>query len=467
VFPALALGTLMATLDISIVNIALPVLSRTFHAPLTTVEWVVIAYVITIAGLLLTLGRLADRVGRRTVYGMGLAVFTVASALCAMSPGVGWLIAARAIQGFGAAMMTANSAALLITNFPPEERGKALGAFGAMVGVGLALGPPLGGLLVDHFSWRWIFLVNLPLGLLAQWQLRARVPADAPATSVAPLSKASAALWCSLLVSVMLVLSRGPANGWLAVWPYYLIAAFSLFAFVMAERASAEPLLPFDLLRGPLGITATLTLIGQALSIAVGFHLPLYFVEVLGFREAKAGQWLAVLPLAALFMAPAAGRWSDRIGPRVLSVAGLAIAAIGFALLAQLGVTPHPGHILGGMALIGAGLGLFTVPNSSALLSTVPADRLGVASGLQATMRNLGISGGAAGTAAVVASRYRDHGGGTLTAGAALAGFNREAFARATHDVYLAMAGLALLALALAWWKTPRATTPRPVPDMS
>ena len=456
VFPALALGTLMATLDISIVNIALPTLSRTFHAPLTTVEWVVLAYVVTITGLLLTLGRVADRLGRRRVYGAGLAVFTVASALCAAANGIGWLVAARALQGLGAAMMTANSAALLIANFPPEERGRAIGAFGAMVGVGLALGPPLGGWLIGQWSWRWIFLINLPLGLLALQQLRARVPADARTHADTPPSLGSAAWWCAALVSLMLALSRGPAQGWTAagVWPLYLVTALALGAFALAERRAADPLLPLDLLRGPLGSTATLTLIGQALSIAVGFHLPLYFEEVLGFDAARSGQWLAVLPLAALFMAPAAGRWSDRFGPRVLSVTGLALAALGFVLLSQLGLTPPPWHIVGGMALIGGGLGLFTVPNSSALLSAAPAHRLGVASGLQATMRNLGIAGGAAGTAAVVASRYAARGGGHLVAGAPR-GFDRAAFAAATHDVYVTMAGLALVGLVLAWRRTP------------
>src|SRR5215472_14660374 len=139
VFPALALGTLMATLDVSVVNIALPTLSRTFGVPLTTIEWVVLSYVLTITGLLLTLARVADHLGRRRVYGAGLALFTVASALCAASPGARALIAARALQGLGAAMMTANSSAILISCFPEQERGRALGAFGATVGVGLAL----------------------------------------------------------------------------------------------------------------------------------------------------------------------------------------------------------------------------------------------------------------------------------------------------------------------------------------
>lgn len=461
VFPALALGTLMATLDLSVVNIALPTLARTFRVPLTTVEWVVLAYVVTITGLLLTLGRVADGLGRRRVYAAGLAVFTVASALCAAAPGAGALIAARALQGLGAAMMTANSAALLIANFPPAERGRALGAFGAMVGVGLALGPPLGGMIVERLSWRWIFLVNLPLGVLAWVQLHARVPADPPARPGVRPGLASAALWCATLVATMLALSRGPAHGWghPTVWPLLAAAAVMAVAFLGAERRAREPLLPLDLLRGPLGATAALTLIGQALSIALGFHLPLYFEEVLGYGTEVSGRWLAVLPLTALVMAPAAGRWADRHGARGLSLAGLGLAAAGFAVLARLGVSPSAARLLVGMALVGSGLGLFTVPNSSALLSAAPPGRLGLASGLQATMRNLGMASGAAVMAALVASRYAAHGGGTVAPGGP-GSVSREAFAQATGDAMAVGAVVAVLATTLVW----RATVARPRP---
>jgi EmrB/QacA subfamily drug resistance transporter len=451
VFPALALGTLMATLDISVVNIALPTLSRTFGVPLTTIEWVVLSYVLTITGLLLTLGRIADHVGRRRVYGAGLALFTVASALCAASPGARALIAARALQGLGAAMMTANSAAILISCFPEQERGRALGAFGATVGVGLALGPPLGGLLI-RWSWRWIFVINLPLGLLAIAQLFARIPADPPAGARrAGLSLPSAAAWCGALVLLMLALSRGPESGWgsATVWLMFAGAAALLAAFAAAERRSAQPLLPLADLRGPLGAAVLLTMLGQALSIGIGFHMPLYLEEVQGFDAARSGRWLAIMPLAALVAAPLAGRWADQWGSRRLTSLGLLIAAAGLALLTRISVAPAPLLIAGGMLLVGVGLGLFTVPNASAVMSAVPRERLGLAAGLQATMRNLGISGGAAAAAAIMASRYRAHGGGQLrTSGGQ--GFDGLAFAQASQDLYLALTGLALLALIIA-----------------
>ncbi|MGH7741989.1 MAG: MFS transporter, partial [Candidatus Eiseniibacteriota bacterium] len=282
-FPVLAIGVVMATLDISVVNIALPTLSRTFGVPLTRIEWVVLGYVVTITGLLLTLGRVADRAGRRRVYGLGLAVFAMASGLCGAAPSAATLIAARVLQGTGAAMMSATSVALLVASFPPDQRGRALGAFGAMVGVGLAIGTPLGGFVVAHASWRWLFFINLPLALAAGLLLK-RVPEDAPATSRTPLDLGAAATWCAALVSIMLALSRGPELGWgdRGVWPLFAISLFFLGWFGVLERRSAEPLLPLRLVQGPLGILVLLTFLSQAFTIGVGFHLPLYLEEVLG-----------------------------------------------------------------------------------------------------------------------------------------------------------------------------------------
>ena len=457
----LALGTLMATLDISVVNIALPTLSRSFGVALTTIEWVVLAYVLTVTGLLLALGRLADRYGRRRIYGIGLAVFTLASLLCAAASGAPSLIAARTLQGFGAAMMTANSAALLIVSFPPEERGRCLGAFGAMVGAGLALGPPIGGVLVQYLSWRWIFLINVPLGLLALALLPGRLPADPPRAAAVRLHLPGALLWCGGLVSFMLALSRGPVRGWGAagVGPLFAIAAVLLAAFAVTERRASDPLLPLADLKGPLGIAVTLSLLGNLVSISVGFHLPLYLEEVLGFDAGRSGRWMVVLPLMALVLAPIAGHWSDRWGARPLSVVGFLLTTFGLAMLAGMGLTPHPTHLLGGMALVGVGQGLFAVPNSRALLSAVPPERLGLANGLQGTMRNLGISGGAALTAALLASRFGAHGGGTLVAGT-LAPADRAAFTRATAETYLVMAAIAACGMFLATQRGRPASSP-------
>jgi EmrB/QacA subfamily drug resistance transporter len=450
-FPALALGVVMATLDISVVNIALPTLSRTFGVPLTRIEWVVLGYVVTLTGLLLTVGRIADQAGRRRVYGAGLALFALASALCGAAPTAAALVAARVLQGMGACMMSATSVALLVSGFPPEERGRALGAFGAMVGLGLAIGTPLGGLVIAHASWRWLFFINLPLAAVAGWLLATRVPADAHPPRRARIDVGAAIAWCGALVSLMLALSRGPELGWgnLGVWPLFAGAALLFALFAVLEQRASDPLLPMRLVQGPLGIAVMLTLVSQALSIAVAFHMPLYLEDVLGWTAAASGRWLSILPLAALVAAPLSGRIADRVGTRAVAAFGMALTVGGFALLAGLGDRMEAGRMFGGLALVGLGQGLFAVPNASALLALVPRELLGFASGLQGTMRNLGIASGSAGVAALLATRYARHAGQALPVAGALT-MNRGAFAAATREAFMAMAALALLATLVA-----------------
>ncbi len=449
VFPPVALGVVMATLDASVVNIALPTLQRRFAVPFTTIEWVVLAYAVTITGLLLTAGRLADLRGRRRVYAAGLVTFSAASLLCGLAPGAHALIAARVLQGIGAAMVAANGSALLVSAFPLEERGKALGAFGAMVGVGLAMGSPLGGLVIAHWSWRWVFLVNLPLGLLALALLRARVPADRPVPDAPPLDLRAAAFWCAALVTLMLALSRGPETGWSSpgVLALFGVAAAMLAAFAVAESRSAHPMLPLRILFGPLGAAVLVTLVGQAVTVAVGMQVPLYLEEVLGFGAQRTGLWVTILPLASLLLAPAAGWLSDRTGARLLTTLGMAGTAAGLLVLAGLGTTmawPLPV----GLVLVGAGQGVFAVPNSSSLLSLVPHEQLGIASGLQGTTRNLGLTTGAAFVSAMLASRYLAHAGRVLEGGRGPV--DRAAFVAASHDAFVALTVVALVGAALA-----------------
>ena len=457
VFPVLALGTVMATLDISVVNVALPTLSRAFRAPLTTSEWVVLGYVLTLTALLLALGRVADAIGRRRMYGAGLALFTLASLACAAAPGLGALIGARVLQGVGAAMMSSTSLALLTSSFPDAERGRAIGAFGAAVGVGLALGPPLGGLVVEHASWRWIFALHLPLGLATLAMVRSRLPADAHPPHAPRLDPVAIPASVAALVAVMLALSRGPVDGWRSAGVLGLLAAGAVLSVVFAlrERRASAPLLPLDLLGGPLGRALLLTLIGQVLSIAVGLHMPLYLEEVLGFGPGTSGRWLAVLPLTALVLAPLAGRWSDRVGGRILVASGLFVLGLGVGALATLGTRPGTVHLGAALALVGIGLGVFSVANSSSLMGSVPAERLGTAGGLQATARNLGLAAGSALIVALVASRFTAHGGGPRLLSGALGDAQKASLALATRDAY---AVLAVLAVAASGWalRTPR-----------
>ena len=452
VFPPIALGVIMATLDASVVNIALPTLQRTLVARLSTVEWVALAYSLTVTGLLLAAGRLADARGRRGVYGAGLALFTLASLLCGLAPTIGFLIGLRVLQGVGAALVAANGSALLVQAFPLEERGRALGAFGAMVGVGLALGPPLGGLLVAHASWRWIFFVNLPLGVLAWWLLGRRVPPDRAVDAEAGTGGVAPLLWATSLAALSLALTRGSESGWTDALVLGTGAggATLLAGFLLTQRRATRPLLPLDLVAGPLGAAVSLTFLGQLLSVSVGFHMPLVLEETGGFTAARSGAWLTVLPLAALFCAPVAGRLADRVGARLLTTAGMLLTAFGLWLLAQLGAIPAGLKLAAGLALVGVGQGLFSVPNASALLSLVPPERLGLASGLQGTTRNLGIAAGTALTGALVTARYHMHSGTSLHLGVP-GGVEHDSFVLATRETFSVLAVVAALSALLAW----------------
>jgi MFS family permease len=368
------------------------------------------------------------------------------------------------LQGIGAALVSANGSALLVSAFPAEERGKALGAFGAMVGVGLAIGSPLGGIVIHHASWRWLFFVNLPLGVLTLWLLNSRVQDDRlvqelpggpwvlrrPAAGAPRLDVWAAATWCGALAALMLAISRGPAVGWANPQTLGLFAAMAvlLLLFVVVERRTPHPMLPLQILFGPLGAAVLLTLLSQAMTMAVGFHMPMYLEEVLHFDTQKSGMWNAILPLFALFCAPLAGRLSDRIGARVLTTLGMALACAGFVILAGLGVDTPPWHLFAGLGVMGAGLGLFSVPNASALLSLVPREQLGIASGLQGTTRNLGFSSGIALMGVLVASGYRAHTGHAMAGTGAPV--SPVGFAAATHDAYLVMAVIAVVATLLA-----------------
>ncbi len=451
VFPPVALGVVMATLDASVVNIALPALQRAWHAGLATVEWVALAYSLTLTGLLLAAGRMADARGRRRVYGAGLLLFTAASVLCGLAPTLGSLIALRVLQGLGAALLAANGSALLVQSFPPEERGRALGAFGAMVGVGLAAGPPLGGLVVEHASWRWIFLVNLPLGLLA-WALLGRlVPADPPPAVRAREDGVPPLLWALALGALLFALTLGAERG----WAYPLVPALAgaglllLGAFLVSQRRAADPLLPLGTVAGPLGVAVTLTFLSQVLAVSIGFGAPTLLEGLAGMSPARSGAWLAVLPAAALVCAPIAGRLADRFGARPLTVTGMLMTSAGFGLLVALGSFAAGPWLAAAFVLVGVGQGLFAVPNASALLSLVPTERLGLAAGLQGTARNLGIAAGVAATGAMLTGRYRAYAGVPLSLGAA-GPVDAEALAAAGQEAYALFAVLALAAAGLA-----------------
>ncbi|NLC56310.1 MAG: MFS transporter [Armatimonadetes bacterium] len=405
---AVAIGTFMSTLDSSIVNVAMPTLASEFQVEITTVEWVAMAYMLTVTGLLISLGRLSDMVGRKRIYNLGLLIFTAGSALCALAGGIGVLIAARVVQGVGAAMLAANGAAILTSAFPRTERGQAMGLNGTIVGAGLTVGPSLGGVLIHAFGWRSIFTINLPVGLVGLLLATLLLRPDEPCPEQERFDFAGALGLLVCLAGLLLALSHGEAWGW-SSRPILALFGVSLFSgahFLRTEARVPYPTIDLSLFRNRLFSAASVSAVASYVAIAsVVFTMPFYLQQLRGFSTAHMGLMLTVIPLTMVVVSPVSGWLSDRIGSRVLASAGMASIALGLVLLSHLGTQATPLAIMGRLFLVGLGNGLFASPNSSAIMGAVPPQRLGVASGMISTVRTTGMVLGVAIAGAVIAVR--------------------------------------------------------------
>ena len=437
ILTSVSLGSLMATLDGSIVNIALPAMQDDFQIDLTTIEWVVVAYLLVIGALLLPFGRLGEVLTFKRVYLVGFTVFTLASVCCGASPNVAVLVAFRVAQAVGAAMIMAMGPAIVARTFPANERGRALGLNAISVSIGLSLGPALGGVLTQAATWRAIFLINAPIGLLAiAWAARV-LPVEAPGKGQS-FDVRGAALSGVALLALLLALSEGQRWGWTSPAIVGLLVAFVVLGttFLAAERGSIQPMIDLALFRiRPFSAGLVSVVVAFAGLFTATFLLPFLLEQGSGFSPIEAGLLLTPLPITMALAAPLSGAASDRFGPRILASAGLAITAVGLLSLTQLPVDFALPDLIWRLVLLGLGQGMFMSPNSSAVLGAVPRPRVGTASGTLAQMRVNGQTLGIALGGAIVATRLPVHllelGGDTHDAtvrNVALAGAIHDAF---------------------------------------
>lgn len=452
VMAAIAMGVFLSTIDGSIVNIALPTLVRAFHTEFAVVQWVVLAYLLTVTTLLLSVGRLGDMIGKKPIYATGFVVFTVGSALCGLAPTVYWLIAFRVLQAVGASMMMALGVAIVTEAFPPTERGKALGIIGSLVSVGIVAGPVLGGILIGALSWHWIFYVNLPIGIVGSLMVARFVPALKPTGQQRFDYLGASTLFVSLM-ALLLALTFGQQVGFAATPILSLFAVWLIFLaiFLVIEWRSNQPMIDLSLFRNRLFSVNLITGFITFISVAgTSILMPFYLENVLGYSTRSVGLLLAIVPITMGITAPISGSLSDRLGTRPITVTGLLVLLAGYFSVSTLSIqTTALGYVLRFLP-IGVGMGIFQSPNNSAIMGSAPRARLGVASGLLAITRTLGQTSGIAVLGALWAGRVAYRLGGAPSGGATAAPAAIQV--GALHDTFLTVVILIGLALILGVW---------------
>ncbi|MGA6205222.1 MFS transporter [Nocardia testacea] len=403
-------ATFMLLLDVTIVVVALPDIQQSLSASFSALQWVTDAYALALAALLLTSGSLADRLGRRRVFGAGLVVFTAGSLLCGLATGPLMLIVSRALQGVGGAMLFATSLALLAATYHGRDRGTAFGAWGAITGVSTALGPILGGLIATSIGWRGIFLVNLPIGLLALLATRYRVD-ESRAPHARRLDRAGLVTFtCGLLALVYGVITAGERRwGDPVVLCSLGLAAVLAIVFVLIEKRTAEPMFDLSLLRTPTflgGSIAAFTMNGSLFAMLL--YLVLYLQEDQGFSALETGVRLLLVSGFTMVVATVSGRLSGRVPVRGLIGSGLLLVGVGLMAMGGLDADSAWTRLIPGLILCGIGSGLVNPPLASTAVGVVSVQHSGMASGFNNTCRQVGIAVGIAVYGSLFTARLRD-----------------------------------------------------------
>jgi EmrB/QacA subfamily drug resistance transporter len=427
-------------LDSTIVNVALPDIGRDFHAPVSGLQWTIDAYTLVLAVLLMLSGSIADRLGRRRVFKVGLVLFTIGSLLCSLAPGLGWLVAFRMLQAVGGSMLNPVAMSIITNTFTkPAERARAIGVWGGVFGLSMAMGPVVGGALVDSVGWRGVFWVNIPVGIAAIVLTALLVPESKAARARRP-DPIGQILIIAMLGSLTYGIIEGPSDGWSSVriLAFFAVTVIAVVAFLVYEPRRKEPLIDLRFFRSLPFSGATLTAV-SAMGALGGFLFltTLYLQDVRGYRPLDAGLFLLPMAAAMAVGAPLAGRMLARSGARApLLIAGAGITTGGI-LLTQLTNSSAPGYLVLAFFVFGIGMGFVNAPITNSAVSGMPRSQAGVASGIASTSRQVGSSVGVAVMGSVLAANLH----GSMAAG----------FAAATRPGWwiIAAAGLVVIVLAL------------------
>ncbi|MCL6452403.1 MAG: MFS transporter [Alicyclobacillus sp.] len=394
VVATVCVGAFMAALDSSIVNIAMPVMKRSFDTHMRVVEWVSLSYILTLAALIVPFSRLSDMYGRRGMYSAGFSVFLVGSFFCGVAPTFPTLLAARVMQAAGAAMLQANSVSIITATTPARDRGKAIGVQASAQGVGLSLGPVVGGALISLLGWRWIFYVNVPVGILGTLAGVLLLPRSPSSLERDRFDWAGSILLAPTLVALIYLLNQGAQMGWMstAVLVSLGVTVVGFLGFLVTEQRVHAPMVDFALFRSRTFSVGNLTVVlSFAVMYAVMFLAPFYLDNVRKLDAMTSGLFLMVIPVGMTLLTPVSGVIADRLQAKLPTIGGMVMAAAGCLILVMAIPRHAPLWFLTGLFLVGCGMGLFTPANNSHIMGSVPKRRLGISGGVLNMSRTLGM----------------------------------------------------------------------------
>jgi EmrB/QacA subfamily drug resistance transporter len=408
---AVAFGLFMIMLDNTVVNVALPSIAADLKVGLSELEWIVTGYALTFASLMLTGGKLADLLGRRLIFILGLAIFTASSLACGLAESGEMLIGARVVQGVGAALMNPATLSIIAATFPPRQRGTAIGIWAGVSALALAFGPLVGGLLTEHISWNWIFFVNVPVGAVAIVASVLLIPESRDQSLEQRLDLPGLLTSGLGLFSLTYALIEGNSYGWMSgrIIGAFAIAVALLATFVLLERHQRIPMLDLSLFKNGTFTGANLAVLLVALAMfGVFFFVSLYMQGVLGYSAVQAGAAFLPMTVLIMFVAPIAGRSTDRFGSRWLITVGMLLLACQLLYFSRLGVEESYWHIFPAMLIGGFGMAMVMTPSAAAAVRALPVDKSGVGSAVLNAFRQVGGSVGIALMGAIMAHRIGD-----------------------------------------------------------
>jgi EmrB/QacA subfamily drug resistance transporter len=404
---AVAFGLFMIMLDNTIVNVALPSIQRDLDIGISELEWVFNGYALTFGVLMLTGGKLADLLGRRRIFIAGLVIFTLASLFCGLATSAGWLIGARVVQGAGSALMNPATLSIITATFPPRQRGMAIGIWAGVSAMALAIGPLVGGLITEHWSWNWIFFINVPVGILAIIVTRLVVDESRDTSAGQRLDLPGLMTSAIALFALTYALIEANNYGWTSarILGLFAVAIVGFVAFVLLEKHQRAPMLDLDLFRNGTfaGANSVMLLVGLAM-FGVFFYNSLFIQNVLGFSAVQTGASFLPMTVLIIIVAPIAGKFSDRVGSRWLVGVGMVLLSASLFIFSRLDATSNFWDILPGLLIGGFGMAIVMTPITAAAMGSVPIDKAGVGSAVLNSMRQVGGSLGIAVMGAIVAA---------------------------------------------------------------